>query len=526
METLKRYSITLILALICAVLFWWNFSDELLARSSGYDYQLFKFNYLLKKIRDNYVEPTDVGKLMDGAITGMLESLDPHSIYISAEEQSRISEQFAGEFEGIGISFVIQNKVLMVISPIPGTPADKLGIRAGDRIIKIDGESAYGITNEEVFRKLRGPQGTSVNVTIEREGESEPLEFTIIRDKIPIHSVETYFMIDDVTGYILLNQFTANTSDELEQALNDLEGRGMTRLLFDLRGNSGGYLEQAVRVADKFIPKGEMIVYTKGRSSKYEQSFISSGSTHPQFDLIVLINHGSASASEIVAGAIQELDRGLIAGTRSFGKGLVQTPIPFEDGSLVRLTTAKYYTPSGRLIQRPYDKNISDYYREAFAEDSVEVHIDSTKDVYYTKSGRKVYGGGGIEPDVRLESYYLTSYTAKLLNKRLFFEYAAKYASEHPQLGGDFDYFLDNFQVDEAMLMDFVSLAESRGIPLDDEGYQKDLHYMKNLLKAEIAQNLFNGRLYYYQVRIRGDRQIAEALQLFDEARAIAALRN
>ena len=527
MESLKKYTIPLILSLTAAVIIWWQFADTLLARNSNLDEQLRKFNYLLFQIREKYVEEPDLSKLIDGAITGMLEALDPHSIYISAEEQSRISEQFSGEFEGIGISFIIQNKILTVISPIPGTPADRLGVRAGDRIIEIDGESAYGITSEKVFQKLRGPKGTSVEVTIDRDGVPEPMKFTIVRDKIPIHSVETAFMLDQNTGYILLNQFTSNTSSELEEALRSLESRGMTQLILDLRGNSGGYLDQAVKVAGKFIPKGERIVYTRGRDPKSERSFYSQGNhAHENLDLIVLINHGSASASEIVAGAVQDLDRGLVAGARSFGKGLVQSPLPFEDGSLVRLTTARYYTPSGRLIQRPYDGPLSDYYRQAYQDDSTDSKVD-TSEVYFTQANRKVYGGGGIKPDVKLKSYYFSSYTAKLLNERLFFEYAAQYAGDHPELGVNFDYFLHHFEISQDMLNDFLNLAGSKeDLTFDEEGCQKDSHFIQNLIKAELAQNLFNGRLYYYQIRIQGDPQIQETMNLFPQARQITSLRK
>lgn len=525
---LKKYGTIIIITFIFSSILWWNFADELFAGNYGADYQLMKFNYLLKKIRDNYVDTTDVSGLIDGAISGMLESLDPHSVYISAAEQSRLSEQFAGEFEGIGISFVIQNEVLTVISPIPGTPADMLGIRAGDRIVEIDGKSAYGITNEEVFKRLRGKKGTSVEVKIDRPGETEPLKFTIVRDKIPIHSVETSFMLDNKTGYILLNQFTSNTSSELDDALQALKNQGMTQLILDLRGNSGGYLNQADSVAQKFLPKGEKIVFTRGRESISERSFYSSGGAYTNLDLIVLINNGSASASEIVAGAVQDLDRGLVAGSRSFGKGLVQTPIPFEDGSVVRLTTARYYTPSGRLIQRPYaDENTADYYMDAFTEDTTETAEDTTsREVFYTRSGRKVFGGGGIEPDVKIPAGYYTSYTPKLINKRLFFEYAAKYASEHPELSADFNSYLHNFQVSDEMLSELVKLAESKGIPLDKPNYEKDLPHIKTLLKAELAQNLFNGRLYYYQVRIHNDSQIGKVMELFPEARAIASMKK
>jgi carboxyl-terminal processing protease len=405
-----------------------------------------------------------------------------------------------------------------------------LGIRAGDQIIKIDRESTYGITNEEVFKKLRGPKGTTVDVTINREGLTEPLEFTIIRDKIPIHSVETAFMLDKKTGYILLNQFTSNTSQELEASLRELEAQGMSQLLFDLRGNSGGFLMQAIGVADKFLPAGEKIVFTRGRTPSSEKAFFATkNDKHTGLTLIVMLSNGSASASEIVAGAIQDLDRGLVVGERSFGKGLVQTQIPFDDGSVVRLTTARYYTPSGRLIQRPYSKNISDYYLDAFQADTIDTNkiaIDSVKDIFYTQAGRKVYGGGGIEPDTKIPATYLTPFTSKLFNQRLFFEYSTRYAAAHPEWNKDYEIFLQNFTVSEAMLTDFMELAKSKKIEIKEEDVLKDKDLIETLLKAEMAQNLYNGRLYYYRVRISQDPQVKEAMKLFDKAKEIVALKS
>lgn len=523
MKFLLKYRLAALLIVATSAMLWWSFGDDLFARDSDLEGQLRKFNYLLYKIRENYVEESKLSDLIDGAITGMLESLDPHSIYIPAEEQKRLSEQFRGEFEGIGISFVIQNKLLTVISPIPGTPADRLGIRAGDRIVEIEGESAYGITNDEVFQKLRGPKGTQVSVTIQREGVNEPLHFTITRDKIPIYSVETSFMLDDSSGYLLLNQFTSTTSEELEAALDSLKRSGMTRLIFDLRGNSGGYLDQAVKVCDKFIEGGELLVYTRGRTVGTERNYHSSErGTYKDIDLIVLINHGSASAAEIVAGAVQDLDRGLVAGARSFGKGLVQTPIPFEDGSLVRLTTARYHTPSGRLIQRPYSGVLTDYYREAYSDiDTAAAEPDSLREIFFTSAGRKVYGGGGIEPDVKLEIRYYTSYTSKLLNQRLFFEYGTSYANEHPELGVDFEIYLRKFAVTDNMLADFLKLAKSKDIEFDEGAFNQDKDIIKNLIKSEIAQNLYNGRLYYYRARIQGDTQVQKVMTLFPQAREI-----
>lgn len=523
---MRRYTIIFIIAFFISAIFWWQFADDIFASDSDIESQLRKFNYIIYKIRHDYVEEPNLADLIDGAITGMLEKLDPHSIYISAEDQARIAERFAGEFEGIGISFVIQNKVLTVISPIPGTPADMLGIRAGDMIVKINGKSAYGITNDEVFEKLRGHKGSSVNVSISRPGTQELLEFEIVRDKIPIHSVETAFMLNDNTGYILLNQFSSTTDQELNQAVDTLKAQGMTQLLFDLRGNSGGYLDQAVKVASKFITGEECVVYTRGRNSESERRYKSTGAAEAgDLDLIVLINSGSASASEIVAGAVQDLDRGLVVGTRSFGKGLVQTPYHLPDGSTVRLTTARYYTPSGRLIQRPYSENISEYYAEAYqTENPDSVGIDSSQ-VFYTSKNRVVFGGGGIHPDIEIKSKYLTHYSSKLLNARLFFEFGSQYAAAHPELGGDFQRFLHDFDVSETMLADFRKLAEDKDIEFDKKEYEEDIIYIKNMIKSSMAQVLFNRRIYYYQARIQDDDQINAAVELFSKAREIAGMK-
>jgi carboxyl-terminal processing protease len=501
---------------------------SLWAEADNVNQQLGKLTYVLRIVRDVYVEPPDVGKLIDGAIRGLLETLDPHSVYIPADAQKRIKEQFQGEFEGIGIQFVIQNKVLTVVSPIPDTPADRLGIRAGDRIIKIDGVSAYGISNEEVFEKLRGPKGTQVTVTISREGVPEPMDFTITRDKIPIHSVSAALLLDDnQTGYIRLMQFTATTDDEMSEALDSLKRIGMKRLILDLRGNPGGYLDQAWRVADLFVPeRGKTIVYTKGRIPKSDKTFVSTGlGAKYDFPLIILISHGSASASEIVSGAVQDLDRGLIVGQTSFGKGLVQTPFDLPDGSVVRITTARYFTPSGRLIQRPYDKGIADYIEEG-REDEDTVQVDTSKqELFYTSAGRPVYGGGGIRPDTIILPDRASAQTYRIMSQRLFFEYASDYALKHPELGEDFHKFARDFQVSDPMVEDFKKLVESRKIDVDTAAWNADKAFIRNTLLGEIASTLFNRREYYYAIQVRGDRQVEAALTLFGRAQEIAQMK-
>lgn len=515
----------LVVIIVAGGLFLWG--PVLLADGDNINMQLAKLNFILRTVRDNYVEVPDASKLLEGAIRGMLEELDPHSVYIPPEDQKRINETFRGEFEGVGITFTIQNKWLTVVSPIPGTPADRLGIRAGDRIIKINNVTAYGISNDQVFEKLRGPKGSSVEVTIARPGIKDPIDFTIVRDKIPIYSVAASFMMQDKqTGYIRINQFTATTDGEVEHAVDSLKSLGMRRMVLDLRSNPGGYLDQAWKVADLFLPRKDMmIVYTKGRTPRSNQEFYSTGrGTKYDFPLIVLINHGSASASEIVSGAIQDHDRGLVIGEVSFGKGLVQTPYPLQDGSAVRITTARYYTPSGRLIQRPYDKGAAEYILEGYDEEGgAPAEQDTTpREEYKTDRGRTVYGGGGILPDSTVKSARGTATSARLLSQRLYFEYAADYATKHSELGEDFDRFTSSFTVTENMLAGLKALAKEREVEINEEEWTKDLDFAKSNIKAEIAGVLFNDRNLYHAVRIEADNQVQTALTLFEQARQMS----
>lgn len=510
-----------------------KYTETLWAAGKSIYEQVNRLAFVMQLVRDKYVEEPDMNKLVDGAITGLLETLDPHSVYIPAEEQKRLAEQFRGEFEGIGISFVIQNKILTVISAIPGTPADRLGLLPGDRIIKINGESTYGITNDEVFGKLRGPKGSQVNITVQRANVSENLEYTLTRDTIPIHSVETAFMLNDKTGYVLVNQFTSNTQDELHQAMLKLKEQGMQQLLLDLRRNSGGYLQQAIKVLSEFVGGEQRLVFTRGRTADSEKSYYASAQA-PFSDLpiVVLVNQGSASASEIVAGAVQDLDRGLVAGNTTFGKGLVQQQYELGDGSVVRITTDRYYTPSGRLIQRPFTKGLADYYEEGYDEqdpnaagDSLGANPDSAREVFTTAKGRKVLGGGGITPDVKINASTLTGYGFKLLSRRIFFEYADKFAAAHPEVKANFSDYLAKYQPSPEMIQELVKLAGEKGIKFNQENFDKDKDFIALALKAEMAQIYWNNRDYYYQVRAQGDNQIEEAATLFDQARLIAGLR-
>ena len=495
-------------------------------RSNVYQ-EIQRFNEVFNAVSKYYVEEIDNQKLINGAIAGMLETLDPHSVYIPKEQLAEVAEKFEGHFYGIGIEFDIFNKIPTVVSPMPGTPADRLGLRSADQLIAIEGKSTFGFNQEEVRKRLRGPEGSQVRITVRRPGMDDPFEVTITRDKIPITSVETFFMLDQLTGYILVTRFAKTTGEELESAMSKLEKSGMKQLVLDLRGNAGGFLEQAVTVADKFLEHGKKVVYTRGRIAQANDDFFATDDDkHPRLPLIVLMNHGSASASEIVAGAVQDWDRGLVVGETSFGKGLVQSQIGLRDGAAVRITTARYYTPSGRLIQRPYDKGASDYYEEGWDDvDPNAALADSTKErpTYKTSAGRLVYGGGGITPDYQLKWHRPTQFTVELILKRTFFEYASDFVNRHRQLAADYNNFRQTWQPGEAVLAEYRRKIEAQKIKFDQESWTKDLDFIKQRLKSEIALNLWD-RQKWYEIEASNNKQMQEVLRLFPQAQKIAAL--
>ncbi|HPG38578.1 MAG TPA: S41 family peptidase [bacterium] len=525
----KKFKRTLwiLVAIIAAGIGVSKFNQTQLYSSDSIRDQLVRFNEVFAYINQYYVEKPDNEELITGAIEGMLGGLDPHSVYIPKKAVEQVNEQFEGSFEGIGIEFVVLEKILTVVAPIVGGPSEAVGILPGDQIIKIEGKSAYGITEDEVQKKLRGPKGSKVQVTIRRpEQDNAEFEVTIVRDEIPIYSVTASFMMDDgETGYIYLGRFAKKTSEELEQAMVDLEKQGMKRMILDLRGNSGGYLDQAVEVSDKFLPGGQKIVYTRGRVSNSGSDFYSTDKgTHPIYPLIVMIDHGSASASEIVAGAIQDLDRGLVVGQTSFGKGLVQNQIPLRDGSALRLTIARYYTPSGRLIQRPYDDGIIDYYTEAYDDSSITSKVDSSKQ-YNTLSGRVVYGGGGITPDITLEAEKITRFTYQLRTKRVFFEYGSKYANTYKKWKKDFQGYKNNFEITQPMLNDLKEIIQKHDVKINQEAFNKDLDYIKLSMKSEMARHIWDSE-HYYMIRIMADSEVIKACEHFPKAKEIAMLNK
>jgi carboxyl-terminal processing protease len=532
------FGIPVILFLLSLLLGGVFLRDVVASGSKGIYADLKLFNDVLNVISEYYVEPIDSDSLIQGAITGMLRQLDPHSNYIDPERFQQMEERNRGSYQGIGIHFAIRDGNLTVISPIEGGPSDRLGIRAGDIITHIEGKSAHGIKETEVFEQLRGPKDTHVNVTVRRAGRAEPLEFEIIRDQIPIESVPYAFMIEPGVGYIRMRNFSARTSNELEEALRELEDEGMEQLILDLRGNSGGYLNAAVEVSDKFVSGGKKIVYTKGRiRGSSDEYYATERATHPNFPLVILMNAGSASASEIVSGAVQDWDRGLVVGQTSFGKGLVQRQYRLDNGGALLLTVARYYTPSGRLIQRPYRADErEEYYREIMERSTTEDESADAADsaaagipTYHTLlRARPVTGGGGITPDVVIDEVYRPSQlNTDLAYQRKYFDYANQYLSDHASdVPEAFAAFLTDFEVTPPMLDDFRALLEADSFAFEPETLDVHIDEVGRGIRAEIARYLWSDN-ERAQLLVSVDPVIRRAIALMPEAKAmlVEALR-
>ncbi len=489
--------------------------------------QFLKMNTLTQIIRlvsENYFEDVDMNDIMEGAIIGLLDRLDPHSSYISSEQLELITEQFDGEFEGIGIEFSILDGYITVISPIPGTPSDRAGLQSGDKIVRINNVSAYKITQKDVMEKLRGTKGTSVDVTISRPGLEEDFNVTLVRDKIPIVSVLASFMIDDETGYVKVNRFSRTTALEIKDALGKLENNGMKQLLLDLRNNGGGMMDQAINIIDMFISSRDTILFTKGKIPNSNEVYRATiNRKDKDYPVIVLINRGSASASEIISGAFQDLDRGLVVGETSFGKGLVQRQYQLRDGSAARITIAQYYTPSGRLIQRPY-ADVADYYTDLI-NDNREA-VDSTlseKPIFHTKNGRVVYGGGGITPDIFSEQKldYSKSIREILSHPdRLSFKYANELKYNIKKNYRIYSIFQSNYKNEDEQKKSFITWLSKQDIEFSKEEIDEDWQYLENRILSELASSLW-GKEYLFKQLLMQDTQAQTALEHFEEAREL-----
>jgi carboxyl-terminal processing protease len=474
------------------------------------DPELDKLRLAWQLISTFYVDSVDDHKMAEEAIVAMLEKLDPHSVYIPEEEVQAMNEPLDGNFEGVGIEFMILKDTLTVVSTIPGGPSEKVGLMAGDRIVGIDGENVAGtgLSNSDVFDLLRGPKGTEVRMTVLRD--QKKLDFIVERDEIPIFSLEASYLMMPKTGYIKISRFAQSTHQEFTEALLELKKQNIENLVLDLRGNGGGYLKAALDIADEFIGGKRMLLYTDGVAIPRSEYDSRPGDLWENGKLAILIDEGSASASEIVAGAVQDWDRGVIIGRRSFGKGLVQRPFSLPDGSEIRLTIAKYYTPSGRSIQKPYEEGLKEYHREIYERfqhgemmHSDSVHLPDSLMFSTLKKGRKVFGGGGIVPDVfvPLDTSNYTDYYRDLVASgsvnRLVMDkldiYRDEWKSKYPAFT-DFD---KEFEIPEEFINELTERGENTGISFKEEQLEISLSWLKLQMKALIARNLWSTSEYY-----------------------------
>ena len=487
-----------------------------------------KFATLLQYIESIYVDSVNSKQLVEKAIIHMLEELDPHSTYISAEEVAEANEPLQGSFDGIGIQFNILHDTIFVVEPIQGGPSEKLGIRAGDKIVEVDGVNmaGIGVKNSDVLAKLRGPKGTKVKVGMARKGFDKLLYFDITRDKIPIYSIDAAYMIAPEIGYIKVSRFAATTTEELKKGIAELKEQGMKDLILDLQDNGGGLLRSAIEMGDEFLSdelpkdapkseKGKLLVYTEGRAFKREPFNTRSGlpGSFEKGRLVVLIDESSASASEIVSGAIQDWDRGVIVGRRSFGKGLVQRPVNLPDGSVVRLTVQKYYTPAGRCIQKPYDEGKDDYYDdyakrlksgEFFSADSIKFPDSLKYETRITK--RTVYGGGGIMPDifVPLDTSENSRYFSDIIRVGVQNDWSMSYANDNRQellkTYPTMEIFAKNFVLPKIEEEKIIQMAVDKEVPFDAKGYENSRHAIGIRTKALLARNLYDNEAFFYLI--------------------------
>lgn len=470
-----------------------------------------KIDLALHMIESYYVDEVDGDSLATAAIVAMLQTLDPHSTYSSPEETKDLNEPLEGKFSGIGIQFNMSTDTVYVVQTITGGPSEKVGIRPGDRIIWAGDSLIAGrnLPNSRVMKVLRGPKGSTVLLKVKRAGEPELLEFLVKRDDIPVNSVDGVYMAAPRVGYVRLTRFAETSGSEMARAISDLQGQGMKTLILDLQGNGGGYLSAARDVASLFLDGGDLVVFTRDRENNVQELRADAPQPFFQGDVIVLIDQYSASAAEIVAGALQDNDRATIVGRRSYGKGLVQRPFKLPDGSMIRLTTARYYTPSGRCIQKPYEKGHSEEYRLDMLNryDSGELwNIDSVrldKSVeYLTKNGRVVYGGGGIMPDefVPVDTTLYTQYYRDIMAKSVLPVYAINYVDTHrAELEAKYrteDQFFRHFEVTDEMMADIVEQAANEGVELNQEQYDTSLPLLKAIVKGYLANDIYKGQCY------------------------------
>ena len=478
-------------------------------------------------IANLYVDENDENKLVESAIMGMLKELDPHSTYSNAEEVKKMNEPLQGNFDGIGIQFNMMEDTLLVIQPVSGGPSEKVGIRAGDRIVYVNDTLIAGVkmSTEDIMRRLKGPKGTKVNLQIVRRGVDELLPFVVVRDKIPVHSLDASYMITPQIGYIKINRFGATTHEEFMNALASLKGQGMKDLILDLQGNGGGYLNAAIDIANEFLGQGELIVYTEGRRNPRHEFVAKGDGKHQHGKLVVLVDEFSASASEIVSGAVQDWDRGAVVGRRTFGKGLVQRPVELPDGSMIRLTVARYYTPAGRCIQKPYESvekynaDLIERYNRGEMMSADSIHFPDSLKCKTLKEGRTVYGGGGIMPDyfIPVDTTLFTPYHRQLINKnviqKVHFQLIDTYREKWKKDYQDYALFCKKFNLSDSMMKQLIAEGKKEGVTFHEEQYKKSEPLIKLQLKALIARDLWDMNEYYHTINAINE-SVKKAIEL------------
>ncbi len=488
-----------------------------------------KLNALLRIIDDQYVDTVNMGELVEEAMPQILSELDPHSSYIPAKDLEAVNADLKGSFSGIGIQFTIQNDTIHVNSVIQGGPSEKVGLMAGDRIVEVDDSAFVGkiVTNSEAMKRLKGEKGSKVKLGVYRPGEKDLLHFTVIRGNIPVKSIDAAYMINEKVGYIKVNKFGETTYPELLIALAKLNQKNCEGLIVDLRGNTGGYMAAAIQMVNEFLPNNRLIVYTQGRKSPREDYNSNGTGSNQKMPLVVLVDEGSASASEIFAGAIQDNDRGTIVGRRSFGKGLVQQPIEFSDGSAIRLTIARYYTPSGRCIQKPYEKGKESEYEldlltryehgEFFSADSIKQ--DETE-VYHTRLGRPVYGGGGIMPDIFVpqDTTGMTSYFRMAANRGLIIRYTFDYTDQNRSTLQKYDTpeKMEAYLKGQNLLNKFAAWAEKKGLKRRNNLMMKSRRLFKMSLYGNIIYNML-GMEAYVEYLNESDKTVLKAVEILEK---------
>ncbi len=488
------------------------------------------FTAALSAIQANYAEPVESDRLVYGAINGMLQTLDPHSSFMDPRTYAQMRERQEGRYYGLGLTIVVIDGDVTVVRVFEGSPAYGKGIRRGDVIARIEGEDAKGWTSDQAVRRLKGPRGTFVEIGIRRKGLEDLLPLQVMRDEITIPAVTAHFMIDAQTGYVRIDDFAEHTEEELSEALVGMQGKGMKRLVLDLRNNPGGQLDQAIRMVNLFVKRGAMIVYTRGRVQNSDQDYrATDDGKFQQIPMMVLVNRNSASASEIVAGALQDYDRALVVGETTFGKALVQSVYRVSQGAGLALTTARYFTPSGRMIQRPWDGSFDEYLTYTLKEQGDREH--TAEQLKHTAGGRNVYSGGGIEPDRRfdgpVEGFTPTTFGRSLYTRQLFGAYAEQFTAEGDTRAGaqgkNRKVVRQDFSVDDAMLQDFRKFVADRKLPIDSAAWTKDKEFIRAMVRYEIDVALFSSATARRRL-IADDPQAQFALTLFSEAETLLEL--